>query len=79
MIKSTVMDKLVKGVRIWAHQIWHTGQEDDGLILAYLHCVLNCFTDSVTCAKFRTTILMLSSSVTLIFLCMRLECDLAWV
>ncbi len=71
MIKSTAMDKPVEGVRIRAHKIWHTtfctGQEDEGLILAHLHCVLNCFTDSVTCAMFRTTILMLSISVSLNF------------
>ncbi len=71
MIKSTVIDKPVEGVRIKADKIWHTillhGQEDEGLILAYLHCVLNCFTDSVTCVRFRTTILMLSISVTVSF------------
>ncbi len=54
MIKSTVIDKPVEVVRIRAHNFFYTGQEDEGLILAYLHGVLNWFTDSVTCAKSRT-------------------------
>ncbi len=71
-MKVTVIDKPLEAVRIRALNIWQTvsfstRREDEGLILAYLNCVLNCLTDSVTCAKFRTTILTLSISVTLIF------------
>ncbi len=69
-MKVTVIDKPLEAVRIRAHNIWQTVscftmKEDEGLILAYLHCVLNCFTASVMCAKLRTTNLRLSISVTL--------------